>query len=357
LRFAQPIDRPHQKREEIHVNPINRRQALVRTAALVAAPALISARNVRAAEFTGKFGTNVPATHPLNVRAMEAAERIAKETNGQVTINVFPNNQLGNDTDMLSQLRSGALEFFTISGVNVLSQLVPISSMWGVGFAWANDDAVHMALDGELGKFLRAQFSKVGLLAMDTIWSSGFRQITNSVRPINTPEDLKGMKMRVPVSPLWTSLFRSLGASPASINFAETYSALQTKVVDGQENPLAIISIAKLFEVQKYCSMTNHMWDGWWCMTNQKVWDRIPEKARPIIATNLNRAALDMRADLATLNSSLRTELATKGLTFNEPKQEPFRQRLVKAGFYNEWRQKYGDEAWALLEKHTGKLG
>ena len=226
---------------------------------------------------------------------------------------------------MLSQLRSGALEFFTISGVNVLSQLVPIASMWGLGFAWASDDAVHKALDGELGKFLRGQFGKVGLLAMDTVWSSGFRQVTNSQRPINTPEDLKGLKMRVPVSPLWTSLFKHLGASPASISFAETYSSLQTMVVDGQENPLAIISIAKLYEVQKYCSMTNHMWDGWWCMTNQKVWDRIPEAARPIIARNLNRAALEMRADGAKLNSSLRGELTAKGLVFNEPQLDAVR--------------------------------
>ena len=336
---------------------INRRQALLGSAALAAAPALMLPRSAHAAEFTYKFGTNVPATHPLNVRAMEACERILKETNGQVAINVFPNNQLGNDSDMLSQLRAGGLEFFTISGVNVLSQLVPISSMWGLGFAWQNDAAVHKALDGELGKFLRGQFPKVGLLAMDTIWSSGFRQITNSVRPINTPDDLKGLKMRVPVSPLWTSLFKNLGASPASISFAETYSSLQTKVVDGQENPLAIISIAKLYEVQKYCSMTNHMWDGWWCMTNQKVWDRIPEAARPIIAKNFNRAALEMREDGAKLNLSLRSELAAKGLVFNDPKLDAFRATLVKSGFYAEWRQKYGEEAWSLLEKFTGKLG
>lgn len=336
---------------------MNRRQALAQGAALISAPALVMPRYANAAEYNFKFGTNVPITHPLNVRAIEASERILKETNGQVQITVFPSNQLGNDADMLSQLRSGGLEFFTVSGVNVLSQLVPIASMWGLGFAWVNDDAVHKALDGELGKFLRAQFPKVGLLAMDTVWSSGFRQMTNSLRPINSPDDLKGLKMRVPVSPLWTSLMKNLGASPASINFAETYSALQTKVVDGQENPLAIISIAKLFEVQKYCSMTNHMWDGWWCMTNQKVWDRIPEKARPIISKNFNQAALEMRADGAKLNASLRPELASKGLVFNDPKLGPFRDLLISSGFYSEWKQKYGEEAWALLEKHTGKLG
>lgn len=339
------------------MNDMTRRQALLRSSALIAAPALILPRSAHAAEFNYKFGTNVPASHPLNVRGVEACERILKETGGQVQINMFPSNQLGNDTDMLSQLRSGALEFFTISGVNVLSQLVPIASMWGLGFAWASDDAVHKALDGELGKFLRGQFGKVGLLAMDTVWSSGFRQVTNSQRPINTPEDLKGLKMRVPVSPLWTSLFKHLGSSPASINFAETYSALQTKVVDGQENPLAIISIAKLYEVQKFCSMTNHMWDGWWCMTNQKAWDRIPEKARPIIAKNFNQAALEMRADGMKLNATLRPELTAKGMVFNEPQLDAFRATLVKSGFYTEWRQKYGEEAWALLEKFTGKLG
>ena len=336
---------------------INRRQALLGTAATMAAPALMLPRSARAAEFTYRFGTNVPAAHPLNVRAMEACERILKETNGQVQINVFPNNQLGNDSDMLSQLRAGGLEFFTVSGVNVLSQLVPVSSLWGMGFAWPDEETVHRALDGELGVFLRGQLPKVGLMALDTIWSSGFRQVTNSVRPINTPQDLNGLKMRVPVSLLWTSLFKHLGASPASISFAEVYSSLQTKVVDGQENPLAIISVAKLYEVQKYCSITNHMWDGWWCLTSQKLWDKMPASVRPIIAKHLNRAALDMRADGAKLNSSLRLELTTKGLTFNDSKQDAFRATLIKSGFYAEWKQKYGDEAWALLEKFTGKLG
>ena len=336
---------------------MTRRRALVHGAALASAPAFLLPRFAHAAEFTYKFGTNVPATHPLNVRAMEACERILKETNGQVQINVFPNNQLGNDADMLSQLRAGGLEFFTVSGVNVLSQLIPVASMWGLGFAWPDEDTVHKALDGDLGKYLRAQFPKAGLMALDTVWSSGFRQVTNSVRPINTPDDLKGLKMRVPVSPLWTSLFKHLGASPASINFAETYSSLQTKVVDGQENPLAIISIAKLYEVQKYCSMTNHMWDGWWYMASQKAWERTPEKVRPVIAKHLNQAALEMRADGTKLNASLRPELTAKGLIFNDPKLGPFRERLVASGFYKEWKQKYGDEAWAIIEKHTGKLG
>ena len=335
---------------------VTRRQTLLGMAA-AATTSVALPRLAQAAPLTYRFGTNVPASHPLNVRAVEASERILAETQGQVQINVFPNNQLGSDADMLTQLRAGGLDFFTVSGVNVLSQLVPVASLWGLGFAWSSDDAVHKALDGELGAYLRAQFPKVGLMAMDTIWSSGFRQITTNNRPIQTPQDLKGLKMRVPVSALWTSLFKHLGAAPVSINFAEVYSALQTNVVDGQENPFTIISVAKLYEVQKYCSMTNHMWDGWWCMTSNKTWDRVPVSVRPIIAKHLNRSAMDMRADVMRLNASLRSELAGKGLIINEPKLDAFRSTLVKSGFYEEWRKKFGEEAWAMLEKHTGKLG
>jgi len=341
------------------MNTFTRRQALLgaAAAAVVAAPVLMMPKFARATRFNLKFGTNLPAIHPLNMRAREAAERIAKETDGQVQVSIFPNNQLGNDSDMLSQLRMGAIDFFTVSGVNVLSQLVPVSSMYGLGFAFASDDAVHRALDGDLGTYLRAQFTKVGLIAMDNIWSSGFRQITNSVRPITAPTALRNLKIRVPVSPLWTSLFQHLEAAPTSMNFAEVYSSLQTKVVDGQENPLSIISIAKLYEVQKYCSITNHMWDGYWCMTGHRAWNRLPEKLRPIIAKHLNRSGLDVRTDVARLNASLRSQLQAKGMLFNTTDPAPFRAMLSKSGFYTQWRQKYGEEAWATLEKYTGKLG
>src|SRR5881392_3367047 len=109
-----------------------------------------------AAEFQLKYANNSPTAHPLNVRAVEAVERIKQETNGRVEIQVFPNNQLGSDTDMLSQLRSGAIEFFTLSGL-ILSTLVPAASINGVGFAWASYDQVWPAMDGALGAFIRAQ--------------------------------------------------------------------------------------------------------------------------------------------------------------------------------------------------------
>jgi tripartite ATP-independent transporter DctP family solute receptor len=305
------------------------------------------------AEFTYKYANNLPVTHPLNLRAQEAADRIKADTNGRVVIQIFPNNQLGSDTDMLSQVRSGGVEFFTLSPL-ILSTLVPNASISGIGFAFPNYDAVWKAMDGDLGAYVRGQITKSNLVVMDKIWDNGFRQITSSSKAIQGPADLKGFKIRVPVSPLWTSMFTAFESAPTSINFAEVYTALQTKAVDGQENPLAIISTAKLFEVQKFCSMTNHMWDGFWFLANRRAWERLPEDLRTIVAKHLNAAALTERDDVAKLNATLKQDLASKGMAFNEPETAPFREALRKAGFYAEWKKKYGDEAWAILEKAVG---
>lgn len=211
-------------------------------------------------------------------------------------------------------------------------------------------------MDGDLGTYVRGQISKAGIVAMDKIWDNGFRQITTSTKPIETAADLKGLKIRVPVSPLWTSMFKAFDSAPASLNFAEVYTALQTRAVDAQENPLAIISTAKLYEVQKYCSLTNHMWDGFWFLANRRAFEKLPDDLRAIVAKNINEAGLKQRDDVFALNNNLRKELAEKGLTFNEPKVDSFRDQLRKAGFYAEWKGKYGDEAWATLEKYTGQL-
>ena len=330
---------------------ISRRTLLQGTASV----AMVSTFGARAqsAEFTYKYANNLPVTHPMNLRAKEAADKIKQETNGRVEIQIFPNNQLGSDTDMLSQVRSGGVEFFTLSPL-ILSTLVPNASISGIGFAFPNYDTVWKAMDGELGAYVRGQIAKANLVVMDKIWDNGFRQITSSNKPIQTPDDLKGFKIRVPVSPLWTSMFSAFGSAPASINFAEVYTALQTKVVDGQENPLAIVSTAKLFEVQKFVSMTNHMWDGFWFLANRRAWERLPEDLRSVVAKHLNASAVEERADVAKLNATVKGELTTKGMQFNDPDPALFRETLRKAGFYAEWKKKYGDEAWAILEKSVG---
>jgi tripartite ATP-independent transporter DctP family solute receptor len=315
----------------------------------------IRTRRANAAEFSFKLANNTPVTHPMTLRQQDAADRIKQATNGQLEIVLFPNNQLGSDTDMLSQLRSGAIDLFTMSGL-ILSTLVPPASINGVGFAFKDYPTVWQAMDGKLGAYVRGEIDKRGLVAMDKMWDNGFRQITSSTKPIKAPADLKGFKIRVPVSPLWTSMFQALGASPISINFSEVYSALQTKIAEGQENPLSLIQIAKLYEVQKYCSLTSHMWDGFWMLANRRSFEKLPQGVQEIVARELNKSALDERADVAKLNDTVASDLQAKGLEFVEVDKPAFRDALKQAGFYAEWKKKYGDEAWGILESQVGTL-
>ena len=194
-------------------------------------------------------------------------------------------------------------------------------------------------------------------MRFEKIWDNGFRQITSSTRPILTPADLKGFKIRVPVSPMWTSMFTALGASPVGINWNEVYSALQTRIAEGQENPLSVIELFKIYEVQKYLSMTNHMWDGFWFLANGDAWRKLPKDLQDIVTRRVNEAGMKQRADLEALNKNLAKTLVGHGMDIRTPDTEPFRMQLRNAGFYKEWKQKYGDAAWAVLARYAGELG
>ena len=332
--------------------PTTRRTALLGAAMT----ALYPLRHAAAAEFSYKCATDLPLSHPASQRLQAACDKISAQSGGRVAIQVFPANQLGSDTDALGQARSGAIEFLLLPGL-IISTLVPAASMNCVAFAFGDYPSVWKAMDGELGNFIRGQIAKAGLVPMQRIWDNGFRQITSSAKQVSSPESLEGFKLRVPASPLWTSAFKSLGASPVTINFNEVYTALQTHVADGQENPLAVIETTKLYEVQRYCALTNHIWDGFWFVANGKVWESLPADLRTIVARNMDEAALLERADLEALNMRVREQLTARGMVFNTPSIAPFRARLAKAGFYKEWAGKYGDEAWAVLERSVGKLG
>ncbi len=316
----------------------------------------ILTRRGEAAEFTYKYATGQDPTHPVNKRAQEALDRIREATSGRVEIKLFPANQLGSDTDLLAQVRSGGVEFFNLS-TSILATLVPVSGIVNTGFAFPDYATVWKAVDGDLGKYIRAQIEKTGLVAPAKFWDNGFRQITSSTREIRTPQDLNGFKIRVPPAPMLTSVFKSLNAGATPINFNELYSALQTKVVEGQENPLAIIASTRLYEVQKSCSMTGHVWDGYVILGNRRAWGTLPEDVRAVVTRELDKSAVDQRADIASLNESLRADLAAKGITFIDVDREQFRKALASTPFYGEWKAKYGAEAWGLLEAAVGKLG
>jgi TRAP-type C4-dicarboxylate transport system substrate-binding protein len=211
-------------------------------------------------------------------------------------------------------------------------------------------------MEGDLGAYMRASFDKFNLVQVGKVFDHGFRQITHSSKPITTPKDLVGMKIRVPATPLWTSMFKGLDAAPASVPIGELYTALQTKVVDGQENALPTIDAVKLYEVQKFCSYTSHMWEYFALVGNKRNWNALPEDLRAIATKILDANALKQRVAHDALNSSLEAKLKGQGMQFNKVDTKPFRELLQKSGYYVEWQKKFGPEAWALLEKYSGKL-
>jgi tripartite ATP-independent transporter DctP family solute receptor len=302
-----------------------------------------------------KYGTAFPADHPGTLRIKEAAEAIRKDTGGKVDLQVYPTSQLGSEPDMISQTRAGAIDFMSTAGTN-LQTLVPTAGINGVAFAFKDYTTVWAAMDGELGKHVRAALAKVNLYAFDKVLDNGYRNITTSNKAIVTPADLNGFKIRVPGIPLWISMFKALGASPTAIPFGELYSSLQTKVVDGQENPLALIQSAKLYEVQKFCSLTGHTWDGHFIFGNAKKMQALPKEVQEALVKHLNAAALKQREDIARLNQDAQAQLTKLGVAFNRPDPAPFRDLLKSAGFYTQWKGKYGDEVWAKLENYSGKL-
>ncbi|WP_256354563.1 MULTISPECIES: TRAP transporter substrate-binding protein [unclassified Variovorax] len=335
---------------------ITRRKMITGSLAAGAAISTLSLpRFARAAEFNYKFGSSMAPNHPSTVRNEEAFKKIREESGGRVDIQSFPGGALGSDIDMVSQVRSGAMHFMYLPQGH-LSSMDPRGALHSVPFAFKTYDDVWAAMDGDFGAYLRTIYTKVGLHAFEKASDHGFMQMTTRTKPINTPDDMKGLKVRASVVPLYVSLFRSLGASPVAIPFPELYVALQTRVVDAQTNPLQLLEIAKLYEVQSFCSLTSHTWEGYYNCANAKVWASLPPDMQAIVSKNINAATLLARDDLAKFNVTVETNLKAKGMTFNRPDREPFRVALQKAGFYKEWREKFGPEAWGVLEKYAGGL-
>jgi tripartite ATP-independent transporter DctP family solute receptor len=335
------------------------RRTLLSRASLAAATSLAAPLVLRwpanAAEFTYKCGTALPDGHPMVIRGREAMAKIKEESGGRLEITLYTNSVLGQDTAMISQAIAGALEMYFLP-IDLLAPKNPACGIFGVGFAFDGYKNIWAAMDGELGAHLREIASQIGFHCIEKCPDHGFREITTKTKPINSPDDLKGMKIRLPVAPYLIALFQALGASPTPINFGEVYSALQTGLVDGQENPLILIDTAKLYEVQKYCSITNHVWAGIHYSFSNPAWKRLPAELQQLSEKHFNAAALSEREDWQKMTKEETQNLTGKGMVFNTPDTAPFRDVLRKAGFYGEMKKKSGDKAWALLEKYVGQL-
>ena len=323
-------------------------------AATAATLASITIRPARAVE-SWKFANDLTADHPINVRAVQACAKIRRETNGQLDIRLFPNNQLGGVTAMLSQLRSGALEMHIGAG-GVLDSVVPLSSIENIAYAFPNRPAVFAAMDNDLGAVIRAAVLEKGMMTLDRVWENGYRDFTNSKRPIRNAADLEGLKLRVSPSKLRLDTFRSMGASISPLPSNELYSAMQTHVVDGQETPLVYVETQHYYEVQKFASLSHHMWSGYWTLINLDKWKSLSPQFQTILSARLNEAAVLARRDTEILALAVQEKLSRQGLAFNTVDIGSIKAKLHASGYYGRWKAEFGDKAWSALEKYAGRL-
>ena len=334
---------------------ISRRQFTARLA-LAGGMALIN-RNIYAADFKLRQFHNQPADSPLHKRLVEMWAAVKTETRGRVDVATFADNdQLpGSDPAALKMLVDGELDFFTLNG-GLIGTVVPAVNVQGIPFAFRDEAQVYKAIDGNLGDYLAREMAAKGIHAVPrACFENGFRQITCSVRPIRTVDDLNGIKMRSPDTPVYVECWKALGATPVVFNFNKIYEALKTGEADAQDNPLNVAELLKLYEVQKYISLTNHMWSGFNLIANLKMWQGLPADVQRIIERNAEKYVKLQREDTDKMNHDLAPRLTQRGMTINQPDAASFRGRL--GDYYARWKNIIGSKTWALLEGHVGKLG
>ncbi|MGH7714903.1 MAG: TRAP transporter substrate-binding protein [Vulcanimicrobiaceae bacterium] len=333
---------------------ITRKRLIAGAASSISVFGIVRSR-AKAAEFKYKLGHDQPAEHPQNLRAVEAAKKVTEESGGRLVVDVYPNSQLGGDTQMLAQLRSGALEMYQCPHL-ILSNILPVASLAAVPFAFKDYTQLWTALDGALGAYIHAETEKLGIHPLENGWDGGFRDIFTSNRPIKTPADMKGMKLRIPVVKIVQAFVIALGASPTPINSNEVFSALQAHLVDGAEGPLVTIESSKYYEATKYVSITNHQPTPFEMLINGAAWQRLPKDLREIMSRNFNAYSKLNRKDIATGEITLQEKLKGQGQSFVTPDNEAFRAVIRQAGLYEKWRDEYGAKPFALLEQVVGKL-
>ena len=318
---------------------------------------LLITRRARAADFPMRQYHNQPVESPLHTRLVEMWAAVNAETGGRVQVETFPENNQVNDRDAnpTAMLLSGELEFFTQSG-NGLASLVPAADVQATPYAFRTQAQVYRALDGALGDYLRGELKAKGLHAIPGgCFENGFHQITCATKPIRAVADMQGLKIRVPGSPLYQDFFTSLGAVVSTMNINRLYAALKSGVVEAQEDPLDVAELFKLYEVQKYMSMTDHSWSGYNLVASLKAWQRLPTDVQRVIERNGRKFARLQREDTVKLNGQLRAELTHRGMTFNDPDTASFRAGL--GPYYARWKQQIGPRATSLLEVNVGRLG
>ena len=334
----------------------NRKHFIAGAAGTFASIAFVRAP-ASAAQFTFKWAHAVQLNHPLHVNAVLVKNAVAKRSGGRLAIDIYPNNVLGGDPAMLSQVRSGAIQIYSGYG-GIYAAVAPLAGIEGIGFAFRDQPQALAAFDGQLGELVRADMDAKGPFhTFARPWVNGFRQVTTSTKPIRVVADMHGLTLRPPPTHIWTDMFSALGAAPTPIAASEMYTALQTHVVDAQENPFTILETYRLFEVQKYISVTNHMWSNFWVVANAQAWQSLPPDLQTILREEIDAKAISNRRDMVLSEASLADKLVRRGMILNRVETAPFRAKLASAGFYANEKAAFGNEAWTALEKSVGHLG
>lgn len=310
-----------------------------------------------AARWTGRQFHNQPADSHQHRFLVDLWNAVKTETHGDLEIAVYPqnNNIAGSDPAALDMLRDGGLEFFTLMG-GIMGRVVPAAEIQGVPFAFPSFDQVHKLNDGKLGEHIGRECAAKGIHRFQYgLLENGFRQINMLDRPIRTADDLAGVKMRVPDAEIIRETFEALGAVPVTINIADLYEVLRTRRVDGQENPLVVTEVNRLYEVTKYLSITNHMWSGFNLIANLKFWRGLPASVQAVVNRNVRKYVAQQRTYTNGLNNKLAETLSQRGMVVNLADSASFRRKLGPR-FYERLRGQFGRTAWGLIEDEVGKL-
>ncbi|MBD8688411.1 MULTISPECIES: DctP family TRAP transporter solute-binding subunit [unclassified Rhizobium] len=283
---------------------------------LIAAAALMSVSIAHAETLT--LSTPDADTSEITVAAKKFAEIVSAKTKGELTIKVFPNGTLygGDPSAGVKQLAGGSLDLL-LNSTSLYATFNPKFTAIAIPYQFRDIKQLRSYLDSDLGQELQSDLNKIGIKGLD-LWSRPLRQITNSKVAITSPADMKGMKLRVPNNPLWVEFFGAMGAAPTPMAFAEVYNALQLRVVDGQENPINVPVSAKLYEVQKYVTISNHIADAWVLGMNPARYDGLSDAFKAA----LNDAAKETEAwkaenDNGDIAKSIAT-LKANGMEVNE---------------------------------------
>lgn len=318
-------------------------------AAAAAGMAAIAAPNIlRAQALVLRWADGQPASHPSPQSAVKAAAEIKEKTGGRIDVQSFPNGQLGSSRDMVESVASGALTMVT-EGAAQLGQFVPQLSIIEAPYIWKDSAHMTRALKSPLiDELNKALIEKRGMRMIGVNYY-GVRHLTSGKKPINSVEDMKGFKLRVPEVDTFRAMAEAWGARPTPLNFSELYLALSQGAVDGQENPLPTIASAKLAEVQKYLVLTAHIITPRLVIVNEGAWQKIPQADRDIVVAAVDKAAIWQDNEILEQEKGLADSMAKGGMTVTKPDNEAFR-KPVLASVPAKFESKWGKGLWDRIQ-------